>query len=77
MANPATLSSCTHGLFCWCHACSHNAVITLADLSAIPADTPVPELHRYLRCSACGSQDVAVRPNWPSLGTVSNHARRH
>jgi hypothetical protein len=26
-----------------------------------------------MRCSGCGSKDVAARPDWPSLGQIARH----
>ena len=61
-------------VFCWCNRCGHNADLPLEILlaKAGPA-TPVPEIGAMLRCSSCGSKDVATRPAWPSLGRVTRH----
>jgi hypothetical protein len=34
---------------------------------------PFPAVHGRLRCQACGSKDIAARPNWKGLGTVAWH----
>ena len=61
-------------VFCWCNRCSHNAVLSTARLllEMGPA-MAVPEIGGRLRCSGCGSKDVATRPAWPSLGQVTRH----
>jgi Fur family ferric uptake transcriptional regulator len=30
--------------------------------------------HYHLRCTGCGSKDIATRPAWPSLGQVTRHS---
>ncbi len=62
-------------IFCWCNRCGHNAVLALeAMLARFGPNQDVPGLGAHLRCGGCGSKDVATRPNWPSLGQVTNHA---
>lgn len=62
-------------VFCWCNGCGHNAVLRSGRLlAALGADFPVPEVGARLRCSRCGTKDVATRPHWPSLGQVARHA---
>jgi hypothetical protein len=61
-------------VFCWCNRCGHNAVMAAARLLAeLGPGFPVPELGGRMRCTGCGSKDVATRPAWPSLGTVARH----
>lgn len=61
-------------VFCWCNRCGHNAAIDTARLIAeLGPDFPVPEVGARLRCSGCGSKDVATRPHWPGLGQVARH----
>lgn len=62
------------GVFCWCNRCGHNATLASDRLAAeLGPDIPVPEVATRLRCSGCGSKDVAARPEWPSLGQVARH----
>ena len=62
------------GVFCWCNRCGHSATVATALLQAeLGPDFPVPEVGARLRCSGCGSKDVATRPDWPGLGEVTNH----
>ncbi|MCG8355457.1 MAG: hypothetical protein MI920_07810 [Kiloniellales bacterium] len=61
-------------VFCWCNRCGHNAVMAIATLAErLGDDWPVPEVGAQLRCSDCGSKDVATRPAWPGLGQVARH----
>lgn len=56
-------------VFCWCNRCGHNALIETIRLTGeLGAEFPVPEIGARLRCSSCGSKDIAARPNWPSHG---------
>lgn len=62
------------GVFCWCNRCGHNAVVEIEGLvGQLGPDFPVPEVGTRLRCSGCGSKDVATRPAWPGLGQVARH----
>jgi hypothetical protein len=61
-------------VFCWCNRCGHNAVLESQRLALeLGPDTAAPEVGARLRCSGCGSKDVASRPAWPSLGRVAAH----
>ena len=61
-------------VFCWCNRCAHNAVLAVEMLIAqLGPDFPVPDVGAHLRCSGCGSKDIAARPAWPSLGQVARH----
>ena len=74
---PMTLGDLAHieiDVFCWCNRCSHNAIVGTARLTAeLGPGYPVPEVGARMRCTSCGSRDVATRPNWPGLGSVTNH----
>ncbi|MDJ0896761.1 MAG: hypothetical protein QNJ92_16585 [Alphaproteobacteria bacterium] len=62
------------GVFCWCNRCAHQARVPIEPLIAeLGAGFAVPELGARMRCSGCGSKDVATRPDWPSLGRVARH----
>lgn len=62
------------GVFCWCNRCGHHAeAATAMLLSQLGPDFPVPEIGARMRCSACGSKDIATRPAWPSHGQVTRH----
>ena len=61
-------------VFCWCNRCGHNATVGCEKLVAeLGPAYPVPEIGARLRCSGCGSKDIATRPNWRSLGQVARH----
>ena len=62
------------GVFCWCNRCGHNAVLEIGRLvDELGAAFPVPEVGGRLRCTGCGGKDIATRPAWPGLGTVTSH----
>ena len=62
------------GVFCWCNRCGHNAVLKIGRLiDELGAQFPVPEVGGRLRCTGCGGKDIATRPAWPGLGTVTSH----
>ena len=61
-------------VFCWCNRCGHNSVVAAGRLAAeLGHAFTVPDVGSRMRCSGCGTKDVAARPNWPSLGTVTRH----
>ena len=61
-----TLADQGLNVLCRCHRCGHRAVMPAEALIAqVGADLPVPELGAKMRCSGCGSRDVATRPDWP------------
>lgn len=71
----ADLSRAGIGVFCWCNRCGHSAEAATAMLVAqLGPDFPVPEVGTRMRCSACGSKDVATRPAWPAGGQVARHS---
>lgn len=70
----AELSRMGHDVFCWCNRCGRNAVLSTADLTArLGAAMPVADIGAHLRCTGCGTRDIATRPAWPSPGIVSRH----
>ncbi len=61
-------------VFCWCNRCGHNATVAIAQLIAeLGPELPEPEIGPRMRCTGCGSKDIATRPAWPSLGQVARH----
>jgi len=76
-ALPLLLGALKHrgvDVFCWCNRCGHSAVMATAQLiGQLGAEIPVPEIGTRMRCSSCGSKDVATRPAWPSQGRISRH----
>ncbi len=62
--NPVRLGSLIRDgklLWCYCADCGHERDIDPASLSLSPK-TPVPDLKTRMRCSACSSRKVDVRP---------------
>jgi hypothetical protein len=61
-------------VFCWCNRCGHNAQLDSTRLAAeLGPDFPVPEVGGRLRCTGCNGKDIATRPAWRGLGTVTHH----
>ena len=70
----AELAAQSVDVFCWCNRCGHNAIVaTAALIMELGPAFPVPEVGGQMRCSGCGSKDIATRPAWPSLGSVARH----
>ena len=66
-----------------CLDCHHNTIMPVAALlpryaAETAAETPFPEVWGGFRCSACGSRQVDVRPNWSrhSPGQITRHTDR-
>jgi hypothetical protein len=63
-----------------CQDCHHDAVPPVAlVLARYGPTTPFPEVKKgRFRCSACGSKQVDVRPNWSrrSPGQITRHTDR-
>jgi hypothetical protein len=63
-------------VFCWCNRCGHNATVAIGPLlRQLGPAMPVPEVGTRMRCTGCGSKDVATRPAWPSMGQITRHGR--
>jgi hypothetical protein len=61
-------------VFCWCNRCGHNAEAEATMLvQQLGPAFPVPEVGTRMRCTSCGSKDVATRPAWPSTGQITRH----
>ena len=77
--HPATLADMSaQGLdiWCWCNGCCHHAVLSTDKLIArLGRDQGVPGVVGHAYCGNCGSRDVETRPNWPTVGVVTQHAR--
>ena len=62
-------------VWCWCNACCHHAVLeTAALIDRLGRDQGVPGVADHAYCGNCGSRDVETRPNWPTLGVVTQHS---
>jgi hypothetical protein len=61
-------------VFCWCNKCGHNAIVPSRLLiRQLGPAMPVPAVGAHMRCSGCGSRDIATRPAWPSAGPIARH----
>lgn len=55
-------------VFCWCNRCGHSAVVETARLiPELGAALAVADLGLHMRCTSCGSKDIAARPSWPGI----------
>jgi hypothetical protein len=62
-----------------CRRCHHDAVLPVAlAVARYGPTTPFPEVKGRFRCSACGSRQIDVRPNWSrqSPGQITCHTDR-
>jgi len=63
-------------IWCWCNGCCHHAVLKTDMLMArLGRDQAVPGVADHAYCGNCGSRDVETRPNWPTVGVVTQHPR--
>jgi len=62
-------------LWVYCRDCCHERDVNPADLP-IPADTPVPDIGKRLKCSMCGSRKISTTPEQYPGGVLAMRARR-
>ncbi len=61
----------------WCEACGRYRELPTAPLVArLGPELAVTSAGQHLKCGACGSRRVDVRPHYPGLGVVANHRWR-
>lgn len=61
-------------IFCWCNRCGHNAIVsTRLLIRQLGPAMPVPAVGAHMRCTGCGSRDVATQPAWPAMGPITRH----
>jgi hypothetical protein len=75
----ADLAAALGELIASCQNCHHNATLPVDPvLARYGPTTPFPEVKDRFRCSACGSRQVDVRPNWSkhSPGQITCHTDR-
>lgn len=61
----------------WCEQCGRYRELPTAPLVArLGAGMAVTAAGRHLKCLACGSRRIDVRPHYPGLGVVANHRWR-
>ena len=62
-------------IWCWCNGCCHHAVLeTAALIDRLGRDQSVPGIADHAYCGNCGSPEVETRPNWPTVGVVTQHS---
>ena len=61
-------------LWVYCRACGREKDIDPATLP-LPADVPVPNVGRSMKCSACGSRKVETKPELYPGGVVAQRLR--
>jgi hypothetical protein len=64
MTGPVTLADIIHdGKLVWvyCTACDRERDIDPAAMP-LPRETPIPEVGKHMKCSACGSRKIDARP---------------
>jgi DNA-directed RNA polymerase subunit RPC12/RpoP len=54
------------GIDAECRDCRHRVVLGFEKFLARYGDVPFPDFARLMKCSACGSRRVDVRPAWSS-----------
>ena len=54
------------GIDAECRDCRHKVVLGFEKFLARYGDMPFPDFARLMKCSACGSRQVEVRPAWAS-----------
>ena len=63
-------------VWCWCMSCHHHATVPIATaIGRFGPATAFPRIGRSFRCTACGSRDIDVRPDWSarSPGQITRH----
>ncbi len=61
-------------LWVYCCDCCHERDIIPAT-APLPAETPVPEVGKYMKCSACGSRKIDARSELYPGGVVAMRRR--
>ena len=74
---PVTLGDLIHEdelLWVYCCDCYHERDVSPATVP-LPAETPVPEVGKHMKCSACGSRKIDARPELCPGGVVTMRER--
>ena len=64
LAGPVTLGDLIREdklLWVYCRECCHERDVNPANVP-LPADTPVPEIGKRMKCSNCGSGNITTAP---------------
>lgn len=59
-------------LLAWCLDCGHEATVNVDHL---PGHLAVPSFAERMKCSACGSRKISVRPAWNTKPDQIPHPR--
>jgi hypothetical protein len=62
-------------LWAWCRDCCRERDIDPATIP-LPSSTPVPEVGRRMKCSACGSRNVSTKPEHMPGGVVASRMKK-
>jgi hypothetical protein len=62
----AYLAEQTVGIDAECRDCRYSVVLGFEKFLGRYGDMLFPDFARLMKCSACGSRQVDVRPSWPS-----------
>lgn len=77
MTLPVTLADLVRDdklLWVYCTACGHERDVSPATV-LLPPETPVPEVGKHMRCSACGSRKIDARPELYPGGVAAMRER--
>ena len=64
MNSPVTLGDLVRNdklLWVYCCDCGHERDVNPATVP-LPADTPVPDVGKHIKCSVCGSRKINTKP---------------
>ena len=62
-------------LWVYCRDCGHERDVNPATVPP-PAETPVPEIGKHMKCSLCGSRKIDTKPElYPGGVTAMRRAR--
>ena len=76
--HPVTLADLVRDdklLWVYCSECGRERDMNPATVP-LPPETPVPEVGKHMKCLACGSRKIDVRPELYPGGIVAMRARR-
>lgn len=77
MISPVTLSDLAHDrklLWVYCTKCGRERDLDPLSLP-LPADTPIPDVAKRMKCSVCGSRKINTKPELYPGGVASMRSR--
>jgi hypothetical protein len=78
IGGPVTLGDLVRSdklLWVCCCDCGHERDVNPA-MVPLPAETPVPEVGKHMKCSACGSRKINTKPELYPGGVEAMRKRR-